>query len=1183
MSVMQTKSLSTYFNLHRRYFRSINLERDLDKSDAVQGYVPTERSTDALQRFLTAVCKDNTHRAWTITGVYGTGKSAFAHFLAALCSSPASDTYKVAMEICLDKSNLSSQVTSELQNLAKYSAQQGFLRAAATGQREPLSWTIVRALFNGAERYWKKGRKPEVLRQITDWFGEILSGTLQATNQEVLQVLQVMVGEANAPLLLVIDELGKNLEYAAHHQGVADLYLLQQIAELQCQGTYQVYFLGLLHQSFVGYGNRLSGVEQGEWAKIQGRFEDLPFTESGSQMTRLIGHVIDRSGAKSLVQQIRELADDWYEVLPELLNENEISAQVIADAYPLHPLTSLVLPQLCTRYAQNDRSLFTFLTSDEPHSFKTFLNQQLVIEKQVPTLKLHQVYEYFVESTTGIASRVNLQRWAEIQGLIQDAQNLDADQLKVLKTIGVFNLVTTMGALRASPRLVALALCNSAYDLLGQKYWQEIITGLQERGLITYRTQRQELRIWEGSDFDVETAINEQLERERPPLAQILNRVRPLKPLVAQRHYSLTGNLRYFEQRYLDQQQNLQQLRCSADSYDGLIVYWLHSKSPGSVPIQTSDGKPLILIAPEDFAQLRPRAEEFYALQFIQESATQLQKDGVARREVKQRLVAAKYLLDETLADTFHWSNGKNQCWIEGDKTQIDHGRGFQSQLSDLCDRVYHKSLILDNELINRRELTSQGAKARRELIEAMLVSGDQERLGLDGYAPQVAMYYSVLQATGIHHLTSDRWDFQPPASHSGLVTIWQAIEDFCLDAKDEQRSLAQLYQLLAQPPYGVKAGIIPVLLAAVLLYHSADVGIYKDQSFIPVLGAEHFELLVKDPARFSVKSFELLGLRSLVFKELVELIRRPQTRLQSGVRNQSILAVANPLFQFVKKLPAYTLKTQRLSQQAIAVLKALREAKEPDQLLFIALPCACNLPPIAFDEEVDESVAKTLCNRLVLALKEIQTAYENLLQEGQKLLHAAFGVGEESQIREDLRVRARRLASSCLEPKLKQFITAAVVETTETKQWLEAILMVVVGKPTETWADEDLTVFQSNLSQVAQQFKNLEALQTEIDSRDVTEEYMTRRVTFMQPTGQQGQQVLWSKKEDCKEARIILNKFFEENNLKQNSQLKEAVLMMFLEQELLNEAPDKIAEQRDKLQQTRGRSGARKRLASGH
>jgi hypothetical protein len=65
-------------------------------------------------------------------------------------------------------------------------------------------------------------------------------------------------------------------------------------------------------------------------------------------------------------------------------------------------------------------------------------------------------------------------------------------------------------------------------------------------------------------------------------------------------------------------------------------------------------------------------------------------------------------------------ANDKNDCWIEGHSIKIQNITEFNSQLSAVCDRVYHKSPKIWNELINRRQLTSQGAKARRELIEAI-------------------------------------------------------------------------------------------------------------------------------------------------------------------------------------------------------------------------------------------------------------------------------------------------------------------------------------------------------------------------------------------------------------------------------------------------------------------------------
>lgn len=1154
---MTNKVLSTYFELHRRYYRSVNLERDLDKPDAVQGYVPTERSAEALRRILSAIGDPNAHRAWTLTGVYGTGKSAFAHYLAALCAPEDSRVAEEAWAIAEYAFPADSPEMAAITNVPE----PGLLRAVATAQREPLSWTIVRALSRGFELFWKKKRKPDFWMDLNEWRFQAEEGNCQVTDQQVLKLLREVVQTVETDVLLIIDELGKNLEYAAHHQGIQDLYLLQQIAELELKGDYQVHLLGILHQSFAGYSNRLSTVEQSEWTKIHGRFTDIVLTESPSQMTRLIGQAIDRSKADPVLHSIYLQAESWFDALKDVLSEYEISAKVLADAYPLHPLTALVLPMLCARYAQNDRSLFTFLTSDEPYAFSQFLKFTAIQGDQIPTLKLYQLYDYFVEAVTGLASRLNLQRWVEVQGLIQDAKDQSQDVLKVLKTIGVLNLVTSTGKFRATPELVALALCDSPTDEKGRKHWQKTIQHLKQKKLITHRSRTQdELRIWQGSDFDVEAAIQVRIEQANHFLVDLLTTTYPLKPLVAQRHYTTTGNLRYFEQRYVDSRVDLKELACAITASDGLITYWLDTASLESVPSFTADGKPLILITVADFDLLRMRSEDFLALKKIWKDAPELQTDGVAKREVRQRLVEAEQLLNETVALAFNWSTKQNACWIDGKITSIASSRSFQSALSDLCDRIYDKGAVLDNELINRRELTSQGAKARRELIEAMLERAGQERLGLEGYGPEVAMYGSVLEATSIHRQENDVRSFYPPTEASGLATIWQAIAQFCLETKDKSRSLDQLYTDLQAPPYGVKQGIIPVLIAAVLLYYLDEVSVYKDGTFIPILGAEHFELLVKDPARFSVKYIEVAGLRSQVFRELEAILRTSPAKGHAGSRNLTVLSVVKPLVSFARKLPAYTLKTKRISPAAQAVIQTLLQTQEPDTLLFTALPKACGLPPIVVGSSGDGATARIFRETLVQLLREIHTAYETLLKDAELLLYNAFGLrSSQDQLRQDLQFRARYLLGNCAESSLDRFVRAAVNGIAEPRAWLEALLMIVADKPAEVWEDKDFTTFEVKLGDLARRFKNLEALQKEVAASSKGG-FEARRITVTRPNGEEIHQMVWMDHEQQAKVDPLIEKILLECGDRATSpqevrQLQQALLTRLTERVLGEES----------------------------
>src|SRR5262249_55260680 len=157
--------------------------------------------------------------------------------------------------------------------------------------------------------------------------------------------------------------------------------------------------------------------------------------------------------------------------------------------------------------AQNDRSLFTFLTSQEPYSLWTWLNETKAEEHQVPLLKTHQLCDYFIESAgIGIASRQNLQRWSEVKSLIDDHRNGDESELEVLKSIGILKLTSTAGFLRASRDLVVLSLCDSPDDSHEKKRWSGVIDTLIRRGLLIHHRQVDELRVWEGSDFDIDLA-----------------------------------------------------------------------------------------------------------------------------------------------------------------------------------------------------------------------------------------------------------------------------------------------------------------------------------------------------------------------------------------------------------------------------------------------------------------------------------------------------------------------------------------------------------------------------------------------------------------------------------------------------------------------------------------------------
>ena len=1168
-------TLSDFVTVKRRYSRSVNLERDFGIPDSLQGYIPTSRAIDSVGRFLRSFKFDNSVRAWTLTGSYGTGKSAFANFLAALCAPQDDDIFQSAIQI-LKQTNKSNSLQRQIKGRLPES---GLIRAVVTAQREPIANTVLRALDRGVTLYWqnKRGARPIAIYELDRLLTRAQKGE-SIDNNHLLYVMESLAQVSKAGILLIIDELGKNLEFSAQSQSMDDLYLLQQIAEMPPnRDGFNVWIFGLLHQSFIDYAHGVASAQRNEWAKIQGRFEDIPFIESADQMMRLIGHAIGRSRESSFNSFVNLWTKKWQSALLDTDLSNYFSINDLSSIFPLHPLSALILPILCSKFSQNDRTLFTFLASGEPDSFSTFLTQSNFSEENLPTFKLHKIYDYFVESAgMSISARPQFQKWIEIQSRLSDASNLDPDILLVLKTIGLLNLASTTGSLRASKITVALAMCNQPDDKKELKYWDKKIDELLSKGFIIWHKRIDELRIWEGSDFDIEKELSEQAEILNISLADLLNDYASPKPLVVQKHSYQYGTLRYFEREYFDRPGSLESLECKHSDSDGIICYWVGNERDlqklDKIPYMTLRGKPVIVVCASELNALRIACDEYVALRNVLKNSSQLQTDGVARREVSQRILYAQRLLNDALSRSFDIASGKVKNFEQNDNIKFGNWADFQSYLSHLCDNIYIKGPCLWNELINRRELTSQGASARNKLLTAMLENNGQPRLGIVGNGPEYSMFESVLIQTGLYIKSDDDWIFSRPLNNDeGIYHIWIAIEDFCKGARKEPKRISILYDLLEKPPYGAKQGIIPVLLLSVLMYHNEYVSIYLDGTFVPVLGPEHLELLVKKPERFSVKYFEVSGLRAEIFYELGKVLSSAQSNTDVTFRNVTILSIVKPLIGFVQSLPQFTLSTKTwISEEAKTVRRALLEAKEPDELLFAALPAACGLPPIRSSDDQDRDLVKRFRKKLALSLNSLQAAYDDMLGHSEKLIKNSFAIRIDTpEFRENLRYRAMNLSSQVIEPRMKSFILAVSDNGAKKRSWLESILLIILNKTPKSWTDQDVIVFETKLSDIARRFTNLEALQKELAIP--TNGIDARRITLTYPDGKEIHQMLWIDRNKQENINQIAEQIIENYNLNDDMVLKQAVTAALIEK-IFN----KRGEKADKMKSEKERKIAR-------
>lgn len=168
--------------------------------------------------------------------------------------------------------------------------------------------------------------------------------------------------------------------------------------------------------------------------------------------------------------------------------------------------------------------------------------------------------------------------------------------------------------------------------------------------------------------------------------------------------------------------------------------------------------------------------------------------------------------------------------------------------------------------MLGRHELTSQGAKARRELLTAMLLQSGNRHLGIKGYPAERAMYSGALEYMGLHrentasHTDADSdsllpYGFSRPGADSPYThAVWEALET-ALTGASNRTDLDEIWRTLMLPPYGVKSGVVPLLVVTALIVRSQDVALFEEGSYLPRLTPDIVERMLKAPKRFSVKS----------------------------------------------------------------------------------------------------------------------------------------------------------------------------------------------------------------------------------------------------------------------------------------------------------------------------------------
>jgi hypothetical protein len=267
------------------------------------------------------------------------------------------------------------------------------------------------------------------------------------------------------------------------------------------------------------------------------------------------------------------------------------------------------------------------------------------------------------------------------------------------------------------------------------------------------------------------------------------------------------------------------------------------------------------------------------------------------------------------------------------------------------------------------------------------------------------------------------------------------------------------------------------------------------------------FERIFRAPQKFELQRFHIAGPRAEVFQKYAAMLTR------ESVTEPDLLGVVRPLVRMVKELPDFVAKTRLIGETAQNVLRAIREAREPDRLIFADLPAACGFPAIESRGKIDPVQLDTYFSLLRSAFVELQQTYPRLLVEIEALILKAFQhKGSLGEARAKMTHHGSLVLNLAVDAKIKSFLVRVTDTTLDDRTWLESLASLFGGKPPAAWDDQDRARFEVNLVGTARTFHHYEVLAFEMARTGMAlldGDQRTLRVSITAPGSEELEQII--------------------------------------------------------------------------
>lgn len=978
---------------------SVNIEYDIGNTNKLKNFIPTKSALSILEDILLSTEPKSSDRARVLIGAYGKGKS---HIVLMILSILMRRDLKL-FEKLLPKINENPKLFQLVKNY--YESGNKILPVIITGSNTSLTQAFLLSLQRTLSEYdllsampetnykaadstirrWKK-EFPETYKKFKDAIAEPVSVFLSRLNSfdviayesfekiyprltagsnfnpflgfDVVELYESVAKSLKAKgysgIYVVYDEFSKFLEANITNASLSDTKMLQDFAE-KCarSGKMQLHLMLISHKEISNYIDKLPKEKVDGWRGVSERFRHIHMNNNFTQTYEIISSVIQHNEplwGRFCAQHTRDF-DSLYKGYRKhrmFLDGQEEIDTAIKGCYPLHPVSTFILPRLSERVAQNERTLFTFLSAEGTATLPSFLDKY---DNSFCLITPDIIYDYFEplfkkEIYSGEAHKV----FVLASSIINQLEENSLPE-KIVKTISLIYILEQFERLSPTKEQI-VGIYSKSYSV---DEINDAITCLIEKELVVYLKRSNDyLRLKQTSGIDIRQKIANQIEKQLGKISvkDILNNSNFDNYMYPSRYNDAHEMIRYFAFRFItgaEVNKDINwEIKSEGISADG-IIYGILPESEEDLKwlecilkLTSMDYPRFIFVLPKYYREIERVVQEYAAVAYLRENST---NDPVLFDEYEVVFEDLQEIIREIVDSYTHPEYYRSHYICEGELLEIYRKSALTEQMSKICDKIYSFTPAINNESVNRDEITSVALTSRNKIISALLRSDLEINLGFSGTGQEVSIMRSTLFRTGVLEDRNGVLEINLRPQNEQMQYMLGVIERFILDARGNGPvSFQILYDQLVSPRYhiGMRYGLIPIYLAAVIHNYRQQIVLNNRAGQVQTT----VDILVQinaEPSNFTLEYLEWNPEKEAYIIRLADIFN--EYVVEAEKTGNTYDYVSSAMFRWFMALPKYSKECDlhpdgsKIMKRHLEMMKLLRKNISGSDLLFKKLP----------------------------------------------------------------------------------------------------------------------------------------------------------------------------------------------------------------------------------------------------